>query len=76
MGTETALEFLIELVDDAKERFRRDGFFQRADLVDAFLRAGPVVFQQVLHGTVALGVPGFHSGSRDATGDVHALTRR
>ena len=59
MGTETALEFLIELVDDAKERFRRDGFFQRADLVDAFLRAGPVVFQQVLHGTVALGVPGF-----------------
>ena len=59
MGTEAALEFLIELVDDAKERFRRDGFFQCADLVDAFLRAGLVVFQQVLHGAVALGVPGF-----------------
>ena len=25
MGTEAALEFLIELVDDAKGRFRRDG---------------------------------------------------
>ena len=59
MGTEAALEFLIELVDDAKERFRRDGFFQCADLVDAFLRAGLVVFQQVLHGAVALCVPGF-----------------
>src|SRR5699024_2640048 len=59
MGTKTALEFLIELVDDTKERFRRDGFFQRADLIDAFLRAGLVVFQQVLHGAVALCVPGF-----------------
>ena len=59
MGTEAALEFLIELVDDTKERFRRDGFFQRADLVDAFLRAGLVVFQQILHSAVALGVPGF-----------------
>ena len=45
MGTEAALEFLIELVDDTKERFRRDGFSQRADLVDAFFRAGLAILQ-------------------------------
>ncbi|ERI75979.1 hypothetical protein CLOSYM_02910 [[Clostridium] symbiosum ATCC 14940] len=45
MGTETALKFLIKLVDDAKKRFRRNGFLQRTNLVDAFLRAGLVVFQ-------------------------------
>ena len=59
MGTEAALKFLIKLIDDGKERIRRDGFSHRADLVDTFLRAGLVVFQQVLHGAVALGVPGF-----------------
>ena len=59
MGTEAALKFLIKLIYDGKERIRRDGFSQRADLVDAFLRAGLVVFQQVLHGAVALGVAGF-----------------
>ena len=59
MGTEAALKFLIKLIDDGKERVRRDGFSHRADLVDAFLRAGLVVFQQVLHGAVSLRVPGF-----------------
>ena len=59
MGTEAALKFLIKLIDDGKERIRRDGFSHRADLVDTFLRAGLVVFQQVLHSAVALGVPGF-----------------
>ena len=59
MGTEAALKFLIKLIDDGKERIWRNGFSHRADLVDAFLRAGLVVFQQVLHGAVALGVPGF-----------------
>ena len=49
MGTEAALKFLIKLIDDGKKRGRRDGFSHRADLVDAFLRAGLVVFQQVLH---------------------------
>ena len=56
MGTEAALKFLIKLIDDGKERVRRDGFSHRADLVDTFLRAGLVVFQQVLHGAVALDV--------------------
>ena len=37
MGTEAALEFLIELVDDAKERFRRDGFFQCCLLYTSFI---------------------------------------
>ena len=59
MGTEAALKFLIKLIDNGKERVRRDGFSHRADLVDAFLRAGLVVFQQVLHGAVTLRVPGF-----------------
>ena len=59
MGTEAALKFLIKLIDDGKERIRRDGFSHRADLVDTFLRAGLVVFQQVLHSAVALGVAGF-----------------
>ena len=59
MGTEAALKFLIKLIDDGKERIRRDGFSHRANLVDAFLRAGLVIFQQVLHGAVALRVPGF-----------------
>ena len=59
MGTEAALKFLIKLIDDGKERIRRDGFSHRADLVDTFLRAGLVVFQQVLHSAVVLGVPGF-----------------
>ena len=59
MGTEAALKFLIKLIDDGKERIWRNGFSHRADLVDAFLRAGLVVFQQVLHGAVSLGVPGF-----------------
>ena len=39
MGTEAALKFLIKLIDDGKERIRRDGFSHRADLVDTFLRA-------------------------------------
>ena len=59
MGTEAALKFLIKFIDNGKERIRRDGFSHRADLVDAFLRAGLVVFQQVLHGAVALRVAGF-----------------
>ena len=59
MGTEAAFKFLIELIDNGKERIRRNGFSHRADLVDAFLRAGLVVFQQVLHGAVAFGVPCF-----------------
>ena len=59
MRTKAALKFLIKLIDNGKERIRRDGFSHRADLVDAFLRAGLVVFQQVLHGAVTLGVPGF-----------------
>ena len=49
MGTEAAFKFLIELIDNGKEHIRRNGFSHRADLVDAFLRAGLVVFQQVLH---------------------------
>ena len=59
MGTEAALEFLIELVDDVKERFRRDGFFQCADLVDAFFWTGLVIFQKIIHSPIALNVPGF-----------------
>ena len=59
MGAEAALKLLIKFADDKSQSFRRHGFFHRADLVDAFLRAGLVVFQQVLHGAVALGVPGF-----------------
>ena len=38
VGTEAAFKFLIELIDNGKERIRRDGFSHRADLVDAFLR--------------------------------------
>ena len=56
---EEALKFLIKLIDDGKKRVRRDGFSYRANLVDAFLRAGLVIFQHVLHGAVALRVPGF-----------------
>ena len=59
MRTKAALKFLIKLINNGKERIRRDGFSHRADLVDTFLRAGLVVFQQVLHGAVALDVAGF-----------------
>ena len=56
---ELTLKICLLYTSDGKERIRRDGFSHRADLVDAFLRAGLVVFQQVLHAAVALRVPGF-----------------
>jgi hypothetical protein len=59
MGAEAALKLLIKFADDKSQSFRRHGFFHRADLVDAFLRAGLVVFQQVLHCAVTLGMAGF-----------------
>ena len=59
VGTEALFKFLIKFADDKSQRFRRDGFPHSPNLIDTFLRAGLVVFQQILHRAVSLGVPGF-----------------
>ncbi len=58
MGTEPALEFFKKFSGNLCQNLRRNGFIHGADLVDAFLRAGLTVFQQIRHGAVAFGVPG------------------
>ena len=75
MGTEAALKFLIKLIDDGKERIRRDGLLHRADLVDAFLWAGLIIFQQVLHSTVAFRVACFLIASVLGLSLIHILKR-
>ena len=59
MGTEAAVKFLLKFRDDAKERFWWNRLFHCSDLVERFFRAGLVIFQQVLHSTVALRVACF-----------------
>ena len=59
MGTEAAVKFLLKFCDNLKQHFRRDGLLHRADLVERFFRTGLVIFQQVLHSTVAFRVACF-----------------
>ena len=59
MGAKAPFKLLIKFADNERQRTRWNGFFHGANLINAFLRTGLVVFQKIFYGTVALGVPGF-----------------
>ena len=59
MGAEAPFKLLIKLLDNSAEGIRGNRLPHRADLVDTLLRAGLVVFQEVLYGPVAFRVTVF-----------------
>ena len=59
MGTKAPFKLLVKFADNECQSTRWNGFFYGANLVDTFLWAGLVIFQQIIYSAVALGVPGF-----------------
>ena len=58
VGAEPPVKLPVKLIYNLEQCFRRDGFLHRPNLVNAFLRAGLVIREQIPHAAVALRVPG------------------
>ena len=57
VGAEPPFKLPVKFIYNLEQGFRRDGFLHRPNLVNAFLRAGLVVREQIPHAAVALRVP-------------------